>query len=249
MKILVAVKRVIDPYVKIRIKDDKSQVETNNIKMGMNPFDEIALEEALRLRDRTAVDEIVAVSIGSEHSQETLRQALALGADRAILVKTDGCLESLNIAKILQKIIVDESCQLVLMGKQSIDDDNNQTPQMLAGLLNWPQATFASSLEVNKNILQVSREIDGGLETLALTLPAVISVDLRLNVPRYASLPNIMKAKQKPLTIIELPALNLALQKHSEVIEVNPPVTRGAGIKVESAKALVYKLRHEDNIL
>ncbi|WP_131780335.1 electron transfer flavoprotein subunit beta/FixA family protein [Legionella bozemanae] len=249
MKVLVAVKRVIDPYVKIRVKSDHSGVETQNIKMAMNPFDEIAIEEALRLREKNWATEVVAVSIGSESSQETLRHALALGADRAILVRTQDSLESLNIAKILKKIIDDEKPDLVLMGKQAIDGDNNQTPQMLASLLNWPQATYASKIEASSDHLQVTREIDGGLETINVRLPAVVSTDLRLNEPRYASLPNIMKAKKKPLENLELDKLGLSLKKHVEVLKVTEPDARSAGVKVESVAALLDKLQHEAKVL
>ena len=249
MKILVAVKRVVDPYVKVRVKSDHSGVDTQNIKMSMNPFDEIAVEEALRLREKQGASEVVVVSIGDYSSQETLRQGLALGADRAILVRTNGIHCSLNIAKILKKIVLDEQPQLVLMGKQSIDGDNNQTPQMLAALLNWPQATFASALSVMGNQIQVTREIDGGEETLEVTMPAIVSTDLRLNEPRYASLPNIMKAKQKPLTILELDAMGLVLKEHIQMISVTPPVIRTGGVKVDSVSALVDKLRHEAKVL
>lgn len=249
MKILVAVKRVIDPYVKIRVKADNSGVETQNVKMSINPFDEIAVEEALRLREKNLATEVVVVTIGTDASQETLRHALALGADRGILVRTEEILCSLNIAKILQKIINDEQPQLVIMGKQSIDGDNNQTPQMLAALLDWPQASFASKLELNGNQAQVTREIDGGLETLAVQLPAIISTDLRLNEPRYASLPNIMKAKQKPLTSIELSSLGLTLSKHIEVLSVKAPPVRAGGVKVDSVEALLDKLQHEAKVL
>ncbi|MGL6028970.1 MAG: electron transfer flavoprotein subunit beta/FixA family protein, partial [Legionella sp.] len=189
MKILVAVKRVIDPYVKIRVKSDNSGVETQNIKMAMNPFDEIAVEEALRLREKNWATEVIVVSIGNDSAQETLRHALALGADKALLVRAQQSLESINIAKILKKIVEDEQPDLVLMGKQTIDGDNNQTPQMLSALLDWPQATYASKLTANDRSLEITREIDGGLETLALDLPAIVSTDLRLNEPRYASLP------------------------------------------------------------
>jgi len=249
MKILVAVKRVIDPYVKIRVKTDQTGVETQNVKMSMNPFDEIALEAAIRLREQGQAAEIIAVSIGSDACQETLRHGLALGADRAILVSCDTSLCSLNIAKILQQLVKQEDAQLVLMGKQSIDGDNNQTPQMLAALLNWPQATFASELLLENNSVQVTREIDGGLETLALTLPAVVSTDLRLNEPRYASLPNIMKAKRKPLDIIPLDSLGLSLKDHIERISVTAPPVRSAGIKVDSVDALLDKLRNEAKVL
>ncbi|HAT8123414.1 TPA: electron transfer flavoprotein subunit beta/FixA family protein [Legionella pneumophila] len=249
MKILVAVKRVIDPYVKIRVKSDNSGVETQNIKMAMNPFDEIAIEEALRLREKNWATEVIAVSIGSDSSQETLRHALALGADRAILVRTEKLFESLNIAKILNSIVVNEKPDLVLMGKQSIDGDNNQTPQMLAALLNWPQATYASKLIPNHGHLEVVREIDGGLETLKVQLPAVISTDLRLNEPRYASLPNIMKAKRKPLDIIDLDSLGLSLKQHVEILKVNAPATRSGGVILDSVAALLDKLQHEAKVL
>jgi electron transfer flavoprotein beta subunit len=249
MKILVAVKRVIDPYVKIRVKSDNTGVETQNIKMAMNPFDEIALEEALRLREKNWATEVVAVSIGAESSKETLTHALALGADRAIFVCTTEALESLNIAKILRKIIENEQPSLVLMGKQTIDGDNNQTPQMVAALLNWPQATYASKITTDDNALLVTREIDGGLETVKVQLPAVISTDLRLNEPRYASLPNIMKAKRKPLESIELDTLGLSLKRHIEVLQVNAPATRSGGIKVDSVAALLEKLQHEAKVL
>ncbi|WP_454785152.1 electron transfer flavoprotein subunit beta/FixA family protein [Legionella sp. WA2024007413] len=249
MKILVAVKRVIDPYVKIRVKSDHSGVETQNIKMAMNPFDEIAVEEALRLRENNWATEVIAVSIGGESSQETLRHALALGADRAILVQTEEALESLNIAKILKKIIDDEKPDLVLMGKQAIDGDNNQTPQMLASILNWPQATYASKIDATPEHFQVTREIDGGLETISVNLPAVISTDLRLNEPRYASLPNIMKAKKKPLDIRPLDSLGLELKKHIEVLQVTAPPTRSGGVKVDSVTELLDKLQHEAKVL
>lgn len=249
MKILVAVKRVIDPYVKIRVKSDNSGIETQNVKMSMNPFDEIAIEEALRLRENNIASEVIVVTIGKDTCQETLRHALALGADRAILVATEDLFCSLNIAKILQKIVLDLQPQLILMGKQSIDGDNNQTPQMLAALLAWPQATYASKIVVSDNHAHVTREIDGGLETLQIELPAVISTDLRLNEPRYASLPNIMKAKQKPLTIIALDSLALKLKQHTQVLSVAPPPVRKAGSKLNSVQELVDKLRYEAKVL
>lgn len=245
MKIIVAVKRVIDPYVKIRVKSDQLGVETEHVKMSMNPFDEIALEEALRLREKSCAKEVVLLSIGTDASAETLRHGLALGACRAILVRTNQMQCSLNIAKIIQKIVLDEQASLVLMGKQSIDGDNNQTPQMLAALLNWPQATFASHLTLESNRLLVSREIDSGLEMLDMPLPAVVSADLRLNEPRYATLPNIMKAKSKPLSIIDLDSLNLPLRPHVNVINVRPPATRVAGVKLDSVEQLFDKLQHE----
>lgn len=249
MKVLVAVKRVIDPYVKVRVKADNSGVETQNVKMSINPFDEIAVEEALRLKEKNSVSEVVLVSIGTEASQDVLRHGLALGADKAILVRTDKTFCSLNVAKILQKIVHDVSPELVLMGKQAIDSDSNQTPQMLAALLDWPQATYASLIEVTKDNMLVTREIDGGLETIELKLPAVVSTDLRLNEPRYASLPNIMKAKSKPLEIIDLESLNLSLKKHKEVIRIVPPSARSAGVKLGSAAELVEKLKQEAKVL
>ncbi|OGV50750.1 MAG: electron transfer flavoprotein subunit beta [Legionellales bacterium RIFCSPHIGHO2_12_FULL_42_9] len=249
MKILVAVKRVIDPYVKIRIKSDETAVETQNVKMVMNPFDEIAIEEALRLKEAGHATEVVAVSIGIEACQETLRHALALGADSAIFVHTESIYCSLSIAKILEKVVHDEKPNLVLMGKQSIDGDNNQTPQMLAALLDWPQVTYASRIVCEGDTLTVTREIDGGLETLTVTLPVVISTDLRLNEPRYASLPNIMKAKRKPLEIRSLASLNLDLKDHTRVLSVKTPPQRAGGIKVESVQDLVDKLRFEAKVL
>lgn len=249
MKILVAVKRVIDPYVKIRVKNDQSGVETQNVKMSMNPFDEIAMEAAIRLREQGLATELVAVSVGSDASQDTLRHALALGADRAILVSCERTLCSLNVAKVLQAVVNQEQPDLVLMGKQAIDGDNNQTPQMLAAMLGWPQATFASNLVLEGKTLQVTREVDGGLETLALPLPAVVSTDLRLNEPRYASLPNIMKAKRKPLDTITVDSLGLALREHTEVLSVKAPAQRSAGVMVDSVDALLDKLRNEAKVL
>ncbi|MCP0913539.1 MULTISPECIES: electron transfer flavoprotein subunit beta/FixA family protein [Legionella] len=249
MKVLVAVKRVIDPYVKIRVKADQSGVETLNVKMSMNPFDEIAVEEAIRLREKNQAAEVIIVSLGSDACQETLRHGLALGADKAILVRTNQTFCSLNTAKILQKIADKIQPALIIMGKQSIDGDNNQTPQMLSALLNWPQATYASKIDLNDGCLHVTREIDGGLETLELGLPALVSTDLRLNEPRYASLPNIMKAKQKPLEVIELDSLSLTLNKHIEVLSVKAPQTRNAGIKVDSVQELMDKLQHEAKVL
>jgi electron transfer flavoprotein beta subunit len=249
MKILVAVKRVIDPYVKIRVKSDNTGVETQNIKMAMNPFDEIAIEEALRLREKNYASEVIVVSIGADSSQEILRHALALGADRAILVRTQDSLESLNIAKILKKVVDNEKPNLVLLGKQAIDGDNNQTPQMLAALLNWPQATYASKVEAGEGCLEVTREIDGGLETLNVQLPAIVSTDLRLNEPRYASLPNIMKAKRKPMDVVELESMGLSLKKHIEVLKVTAPEVRSSGVRVGSVTELFDKLQHEAKVL
>lgn len=246
MKALVTVKRVIDPYVKIRVKTDKTGVETQNVKMSMNPFDEIALEEAIRWQEKNIISEVVAVSIGNESCKEVLRQALALGAHKAILIQTDRQLCSLNIAKVLQKIVLQEQANVVFMGKQSIDGDNNQTPQMLAGLLHWAQATYASKIDLQEQGVEVTREVDGGLETLRLQLPAVISTDLRLNQPRYASLPNIMKARSKPLECLELDSLQLQLNAHQEIIAVNTPPTRKAGMLIESVEALMTKLQEAE---
>lgn len=249
MKILVPIKRVIDPYVKIRVRSDGSSVETEQVKMAINPFDEIAVEEALRLREKGLVSEVVVVSVGPTTFQETLRHALALGADRAILVQVEDPLCSLDIAKILKQIATDESVQLVLMGKQSIDGDNNQTPQMLAALLEWPQATYASKLELNEQSLTVTREVDAGLETLQVTLPAVVSTDLRLNTPRYATLPNIMQAKRKPLMIKTLADLSLSFTAHREILSVKAPPVRTGGVVVESIEALMDKLKHEAKVI
>ena len=250
-KILVPVKRVIDPYVKIRVKPTEDGVETAHVKHAMNPFDEIAIEEALRLVEKGFADEVIAITIGPSVCQETLRHALALGAHRSILVETDAAHPALHIAKILQKIVAEETPDLVLMGKQAIDGDNNQTPQMLAALLGWPQATFASSIEIEKdsNQLTVTREVDAGFETISINLPAVVSTDLRLNEPRYANLPNIMKAKQKPLKQIASADLNLDLKTHTEILSVKSPPTRQAGIKVASVDELFEKLRFEAKVL
>jgi electron transfer flavoprotein beta subunit len=249
MKVLVAVKRVVDPYVKIRVKPNHQGVETEHVKHAMNPFDEIAIEEALRLVEKQVVTEVIAVTVGSDACLETLRHALALGAHRAIHIKTDERLESLNIAKLLHAITQKESPDLVLLGKQAIDDDNNQTAQMLAALLDWPQATFASELKIDASKLTVTREVDAGLETISLNLPAVVSTDLRLNEPRYASLPNIMKAKQKPLDILLASELGVDLKKHIEMLSVKPPKVRQAGVKVASVDELLEKLRHEAKVL
>lgn len=249
MKALVAVKRVLDPYVRVVVKSDGSGVDLNNAKMTINPFDEIALEEALRLREKGVVSEIVVLSIGSLPCQETLRHALALGADRAIHVLSTDDQCCLNIAKIIQKTVQTEAPQLVLMGKQSIDGDHNQTPQMLAGLLDWPQLTYASALTLTSTHLEGTRETDHGLETLRVTLPAVISVDLRLNEPRYATLPNIMRSKQKPLEVVDVSSLGLVLKKHQDVVSVKAPPRRQEGIRVASLEALLTHLKNEANVL
>ena len=249
MKILVPVKRVIDYNVKARVKSDQTGVDLANVKMSMNPFDEIAVEEALRLREAGIVEEVIIVSAGIQQCQETLRTALAMGADKAVLVLTDQDLEPLNAAKVLQKIVQEQSPDLVLMGKQAIDGDNNATGQMLAALLGWPQATFASKLEIEGGKARVTREVDGGLQTLEVDLPAVITTDLRLNEPRYASLPNIMKARTKPLETKQLNDLGLDLQPHLKVLKVAEPPKRQAGVKVESAAELVAKLKTEAGVL
>lgn len=243
MKIVVTVKRVIDYTVKVRLRADQSGVETNNVKMSINPFDEIALEEAVRLKEAGIATEIVVVSIGPLAVQETLRAALALGADRALHVQTEESLQPLAVAKLLQAIVQREQPRLVLMGKQAIDDDCNQTGQMLAGLLGWPQGTFAFKITLEAERIQVVREIDGGLETIALTLPAVVTADLRLNKPRYASLPNIMKARQKPLEIITPKDLSVEIILHYQIIKMSEPPARCAGVKVDNVATLVKKLK------
>ena len=250
MKVLVPVKRVIDPYVKIQVKQDGSGVHTQNVKMAMNPFDEIAMEEAVRWKEQNQVDEIIAVSIGSSTAQETLRQALALGADKALLVETQETLEPLAIAKILKKVVEQEQAHLVIMGKQAIDDDCNQTGQMLAALLNWPQATFASKVVWQSDkAVQVTREIDGGLETLEVNLPCVITTDLRLNEPRYLGLPNIMKAKKKPLEIKALAEYDVDAQSRLVVKQVTPPPSRQAGIQVKDVAELMDLLKNKEKVI
>jgi electron transfer flavoprotein beta subunit len=249
MKILVPVKRVVDYNVKVRVKADGSGVETANVKMSMNPFDEIAIEEAVRLREAGIATEIVAVSCGAAASQETLRTALAIGADRAILVETDVELQPLAVAKLLRAIVAKESPLLALLGKQAIDDDANQTGQMLAALLGWPQATFASKVKVADGGAEVVREVDGGLETVAVKLPAVITVDLRLNEPRYVTLPNIMKAKKKPLETIKPDALGVDVAPRLATLKVEEPPRRKSGIKVADAKALADKLKNEAKVI
>jgi electron transfer flavoprotein beta subunit len=249
MKVLVAVKRVVDFNVKVRVRPDGSGVDTANVKMSMNPFDEIAVEEAVRLKEKGVVTEIVVVSCGVAACQETLRTALAIGADRAILVETGVELQPLAVAKLLQAIAVKESPQLVILGKQAIDDDANQTGQMLAALLDWPQATFASKIDIADGTATVKREIDGGLETLAMALPAVITTDLRLNEPRYATLPNIMKAKKKPLEVVKPEALGVDVTPRLVMLKVVEPPRRKGGGKVADAKELVAKLRNEAKVI
>ena len=249
MKILVCVKRVIDYNVKIRVKSDKTGVEKDNVKMSMNPFDEIAVEEAVKMKENEIAKEIVVVSIGTEACKETIRSGLAMGADRGIHINSDQDLEPLNISKILMKIVENEKPDIVLMGKQAIDDDSNQTGQMLAALSGFSQATFASKVEKVDNSLNVTREIDGGLETLKLSLPCIITTDLRLNEPRYASLPNIMKARQKKIDSIDVSTLGLDLSPRLSVIEVNDPPERKAGIMVKDIDELMEKLTNEAKVI
>jgi len=249
MKLLVPVKRVVDANVKVRVKSDGTGVELANVKMAMNPFDEIAVEEAIRLKEAGIATEIVAVSCGTPACQETLRTALALGADRAILVETDAELQPLAVAKLLKAITAKENPQLVIMGKQAIDDDNNQTGQMLAALLGWPQATFASKVKIQGGQAQVTREVDGGLETVAIKLPAVVTTDLRLNEPRYVTLPNIMKAKKKPLETLKPDALGVDVAPRLAMLRVEEPPKRKSGVKLPDAKTLVEKLKNEAKVI
>ena len=249
MKILVAVKRVIDYNVKIRIKSDHSGVETANVKMSMNPFDEIAVEEAVRLKEAGIATEVIAISCGLTQSQETLRTAMAIGADRGILIETEVELQPLAVAKLLKAIVDKEQPDLIFLGKQAIDDDSNQTGQMLAALLNLPQATFASKVQVSDGKVTVTREVDGGLETLSLTLPAVITTDLRLNEPRYATLPNIMKAKKKPLEILKPEDLGVDIAPRMKTLKVMEPPTRKAGVMVPDIKTLIEKLKNEAKVI
>ena len=249
MKILVAVKRVIDYNVQVRVKEDGTGVVTDNIKMSTNPPDDNAVEEAVKIKETGKAKEIVAVTVGEEKAQETIRKALAVGVDRGIHVKADGITEPLAVSKILQKIIDKEKPDLVFMGKQAIDDDCNQTGQMLAALLNWPQATFASKIEVKDKSLEVTREVDEGLETIEVNIPAIVTCDLRLNEPRYASLPNIMKAKKKPLEQINASDLGIDTKPRIELIKVEEPPKRKAGIKVASVAELVQKLKNEAKVI
>ncbi|MGD8913780.1 MAG: electron transfer flavoprotein subunit beta/FixA family protein [Candidatus Thiodiazotropha sp.] len=249
MKILVCVKRVVDANVKISIKADGSGVDLANLKMAMNPFDEIAVEEAVRLRESGKADEGVVVSLGVKACQETLRTALAMGLDRAVLVKSDAELQPLMVAKLLAEVVRREKPDLVIMGKQAIDDDNNQTGQMLAALLGWGQGTFASQLLISDREIEVTREIDGGLETLALPLPAVVTTDLRLNEPRYVKLPNIMKAKKKPLEVISIEDLGVDVQPGLKTLKVEEPAARSGGVKVTDVAELVEKLRNEARVI
>ena len=249
MKILVAVKRVIDYNVQIRVKEDGSGVVTDNVKMSTNPPDDNAIEEAVKIKEAGKATEIVAITVGEEKAQETVRKALAVGADKGIHVKTEGVLEPLAISKIIQKIVEKEKPDLVFMGKQAIDDDCNQTGQMLSALLNWPQATFASNIEVKDNTLEVTREIDEGLETVEINIPAIVTCDLRLNEPRYASLPNIMKAKKKPIEEINVSDLGIDITPRVQQLKVEEPPKRKAGIKVANVAELVQKLKNEAKVI
>ena len=249
MKVLVPVKRVIDSNVKARVRPDQTGVDLANVKMSMNPFCEIAVEEAVRLKEKGAAEEIVVVSIGPIQAQETIRTALAMGADRGILIQTDVDVEPLEVAKLLKAVIDKEAPGLVLMGKQAIDGDNNAVGQMLSALLDWPQATFASKVEVDGAKVKVTREVDGGLQTLELDLPAVVTADLRLNEPRYASLPNIMKAKKKTIDVAAVADYGVDLAGHLKVLKVTEPPKRTAGVKVENAAELVAKLKTEAGVI
>ena len=249
MKILVAIKRVIDYNVQVRVKDDGTGVVTDNVKMSTNPPDDNAIEEAVKIKESGKAKEVVAITIGDDKAQETVRKALAVGADRGIHVKVDGIVEPLAVSKILKKIVEKENPDLVFMGKQAIDDDCNQTGQMLAAILNWPQATFASKIEVKEKSLEVTREIDEGLETIEVNIPAIVTCDLRLNEPRYASLPNIMKAKKKPLEQLNASDLGVDTKARIEQIKVEEPPKRKAGIKVASVSELVQKLKNEAKVI
>ena len=249
MKILVAVKRVVDYNVQVRVKEDGTGVVTDNVKMSSNPHDDNAIEEAVKIKEAGKATEIIAITVGEEKSQETVRKALAVGADRGILIKTEGIVEPLAVAKALQKIVEKEKPDLVFMGKQAIDDDCNQTGQMLSALLNWPQATFASKIEIKDKTLEVTREIDEGLETIEVNLPAIVTCDLRLNEPRYASLPNIMKSKKKPLEILTAADLGVDTTPRVQQIKVEEPPKRKAGIKVASVAELVSKLKNEAKVI
>ena len=249
MKVLVPIKRVIDANIKVRVKSDQSGVELNSVKMAMNPFCEIAVEEAIRLKENGAVEEIVLVTAGIQQSQETLRTGLAMGADRGILIETDEALEPLAVAKLLKAVVEREEPGLVLLGKQAIDGDNNQTGQMLAGLLNWSIGSFVSKLEVSNDSISVVREVDGGLEKVRLKSPAIVTVDLRLNEPRYASLPNIMKAKKKPIDVFTPEDLGVGVAPRVTMLKVVEPAARDAGVKVSSAAELLEKLRLEAKVI
>ena len=249
MKALVAVKRVVDYNVKVRVKSDQTGVDTANVKMSMNPFDEIAVEEAVRLKEKGVVTEVIAVSCGDAKAQETLRTAMAIGADRGILVETSEELQPLAVAKLLKALVDKEQPQLIILGKQAIDDDANQTGQMLAALADLPQATFASKVEIEGDKAKVTREVDGGLETIAISLPAVVTTDLRLNAPRYVTLPNIMKAKKKQLDVVKPEDLGVDVKPRLKTLKVTEPPKRGAGIKVPDVATLVDKLKNEAKVI
>ena len=249
MKVLVPVKRVVDYNVKVRVKSDNSGVELDNVKMSMNPFDEIAVEEALRLKEKGIATEVIAISIGSTQVQETIRNALAMGADSGIFVEATNNLEPLNIAKVISSIAKKENIHLLILGKQAIDDDMNATGQMIAALLGWPQATFASKIDISNEKAIVSREVDGGIENIEVSLPAVISTDLRLNEPRYASLPNIMKAKKKPINQVQVDELNLKIEQRLEILRVEEPAKRQSGIMLKTVDELVDKLKNEAKVI
>jgi len=249
LKVLVPVKRVVDYNVKVRVKSDKSGVELDNVKMSMNPFDEIAVEEALRLKEKGIATEVIAISIGPTQVQETIRNALAMGADSGIFIEATNNLEPLNIAKIISSVAKKESIDLMILGKQAIDDDMNATGQMIAALLGWPQATFASKVEISDKKAVVSREVDGGIENIEVALPAVISTDLRLNEPRYASLPNIMKAKKKPINQIQVDELSLKIEQRLDILKVEEPTKRQSGIMLKTVEELVDKLKNEAKVI
>lgn len=249
MKILVAVKRVVDAYVKIKVKADQTDIDTTNLKMAINPFCEIAVEQAVRLKEAGIANEIIVVTVGNKAAQEQIRTSMALGADRGVHIETDDVLQPISIAKLLKAVQEKEQADLILLGKQSIDGDNNQTGQMLAALLNLPQATFASKLEINDNQLIVEREIDGGTQTLSMSLPAIVTADLRLNEPRYAKLPDIMKAKRKPIDVFSIDDLQVVLKNHQKVIQVTPPPQRKSGVMVSSTAELVDKLKNEAKVI
>ena len=249
MKVLVPVKRVVDYNVKVRVKSDNSGVELDNVKMSMNPFDEIAVEEALRLKEKGIATEVIAISIGSTQVQETIRNALAMGADSGIFVEATNNLEPINVAKIISSIAKKENIHLLILGKQAIDDDMNATGQMIAALLGWPQATFASKIDISDEKAIVSREVDGGIENIEVSLPAVISTDLRLNEPRYASLPNIMKAKKKPINQIQVDELNLKIEQRLEILRVEEPAKRQSGIMLKTVDEVVDKLKNEAKVI
>ena len=249
LKVLVPVKRVVDYNVKVRVKNDNSGVELDNVKMSMNPFDEIAVEEALRLKEKGIVTEVIAISIGKSQVQETIRNALAMGADSGIFVEANETLEPLNVAKIISSITTKEKFDLILLGKQAIDDDMNATGQMTAALLGWAQATFASKVEINDNKAIVSREVDGGIENIEVNLPAVISTDLRLNEPRYASLPNIMKAKKKPIQQLSIQDLNIKIKNRLNILKVEEPTKRQSGVMLQTVDELIEKLKNEAKVI